>query len=63
MERCHVCGEPVREEDEGLLLAPSGIQVTHRWCGERVKGNPEWIASPADVERMMERINKRIENE
>ena len=62
MDWCHVCGEPVRGEDEGLLLAPSGIQTVHRWCAERVKGNPEWIASRADVERIMERIEQRIQN-
>jgi hypothetical protein len=48
--------------DEGLLLAPSGIVTVHRACGESVKGNPEWIASPADIERMKERIEERIEN-
>jgi hypothetical protein len=59
MERCHVCGDVVAETDEGLLLAPSGIVTVHRACGESVKGNPEWVASPADIEWMRRRIEER----
>jgi hypothetical protein len=61
MEKCHVCGGAVAEADEGLLLAPSGIVTVHRACGESVKGNPEWIASEADIERMQRRMERRIE--
>ena len=56
IEKCHVCGGAVAEADEELLLAPSGIVAVHRACGESVKGNPEWIASETDIERMRRQI-------